>query len=45
MGYTFTHVPKNGTQGMDYEKDFVLCAFPEMYNMSGLHTFSIGPKD
>ncbi|MFK5924090.1 MAG: DUF2950 family protein [Verrucomicrobiota bacterium] len=43
-GYTFAHVRKNGTQGMNYEKDFVLCAFPAMYHMSGLHTFVIGPK-
>ncbi|NOY00882.1 MAG: hypothetical protein GXP30_14295 [Verrucomicrobia bacterium] len=43
-GYTFAHVPKNGTQGMNYEKDFVLCAFPALYHMTGLHTYAIGPK-
>lgn len=44
QGYQFAHVPKNGTQGMNYEKDFVLCAFPVMYRMTGIHTLAIGPK-
>lgn len=43
-GYNFIHVPKNGTQGMNYEKDFVICAFPAFYHVTGIHTYAIGPK-
>ncbi len=43
-GYLFGSVEMNGASQMDYEKDFVLVAFPARYLVSGRSSYAIGPK-
>ncbi len=43
-GYYFTQVELNGSVPMNYEHEFVLCAVPCEYGVSGTRTFAIGPK-
>jgi len=43
-GYHFIHVKMNGTTKMNYNKDFVLCAIPVLYRVTGINTFAVGPK-